>query len=106
MINDSKQADLGREDRMPIPREQFDKELDQTEYKILEFLKQHPREAYQCHEVAEGIGEWHPPESTGKRILYAIGTALSVGGTLDQLAKKNLVDKKTIDGTSWYSIHK
>jgi len=91
---------------MPIPREQFDKELDQTEYKILEFLKQYPQEAYQYHEVAEGIGEWHLPESTGKRILYAVGTALSIGGALDELVKKGLVDKKTIDGTSWYSIHK
>jgi len=90
---------------MPIPREQFNKELDQTEYKILEFLKQHPQEAYQCHEVAKGIGEWHPPESTGKRILYAVVTALSIGGVLDELAKKGLVDKKTIDGTSWYTIH-
>ena len=39
---------------MPIPREQFDKELDQTEYKTLEFLKQYPQEAYQYHEVAVG----------------------------------------------------
>lgn len=91
---------------MPISREQFDKELDQTEYKILEFLKEYPQEAYQFHEVAEGISEWHPPKSTGKRILYAIGTALSVGGSLDELVKKGLVDKKIIDGISWYSIHR
>jgi len=93
---------------MPISREQFDKELDQTEYKILEFLKQHPQKAFQFDEVAEGIGEWHPPESTstGKRIFYAICSALSVTGILDELARKGLVDKKTIDGTSQYSIHK
>ena len=65
---------------MPIPREQFDKELDQTEYKILEFLKQHPEEAYQIHEVHKGIGLTGRgmPKSVVLKILYCIATVQAI----------------------------
>ena len=80
--------------------------MDRTEYTILEFLKQHPKEGYQVHEVADGIGEWNPPQGLGKQILYAIGIAASIGGSLDELVKERLVDKKKIDGIDWYCIRR
>lgn len=94
---------------MPIARDQFDKSserLERTENQILEFLTQHPDEAYQVHEVAGGIGEWNPPQGIGEQLLYALSTVLRVGGTLDDLAQTGVVDKKVIDGASWYSIRK
>jgi len=83
---------------MPIPREQFDKEGDQTENQILEFLKQHPEEAYECYEVTKGIG--YP------KLLIAMPDGLGIEGTLNELVKKGLVDTKIIDGKSRYSIHR
>jgi len=91
---------------MPIDREQFDKELDQLEYNICEFLKGHPEEAYQVDEVADDIVKWQPPESRAKRILYTTLIALGVEKALDELARKGLVDKKTKDGKTYYCIHK
>ena len=88
---------------MPIPREQFDKEGDQTENQILEFLKQHPEEAYECHEVTKGIGL---TDKGVPRVIYATPNGLGIEGTLNELVKKGLVDKKIIDGISRYSIHR
>lgn len=90
---------------MPIPKEQFDKGLDKTEYQILQFLGENRDNAYEWTEVAQGIGEWKLPTDTGRRILYSIGVALWIGGALDDLVRKGLVDKKVIDGESWYRIH-
>lgn len=91
---------------MPITRGQFEKGLDKTAYRILQFLGENPDKAYEFMEVAQGIGEWNPPKDTGRRILYAIGMGLGIGGQLDDLVNKGFVDKKVITGTTWYSIHK
>jgi hypothetical protein len=41
---------------MPIPREQFQQRSDTTENNILNFLKEHPEEAYNAKEIAEAFG--------------------------------------------------
>jgi hypothetical protein len=93
---------------MPITRDQFEKGLDDTAYKILRFLGENPNNAYDVAEVAEGIGEWNPPRdtSTSRRILYAMGVALGIGGQLNDLVSKGLVDKKVIAGSVRYAVHR
>lgn len=97
----------GKEVKMAISREQFNKELDKLQNAILEFLKQHPQEAYQSQKVTKGIGltdRWKP-ESGGAKMLYDVAINWGVEGALNELAKRGLVDKKIIDGRNWYSIH-
>jgi len=91
---------------MPITIDQFEKGLDDTAYKILRFLGENPNNAYDVMEVAQGIGEWNPPRDTGKQILYAMGIALGIGGQLNDLVNKGLVDKKMITGSVRYAIHR
>ena len=91
---------------MPITRDQFEKGLDDTAYKILRFLGENPNNAYELMEVAQGIGEWNPPRDTGMRILYAMGIALGIGGQLNDLINKGFVDKKMITGSVQYAIHR
>lgn len=88
---------------MPIPREQFDKEGDQTENQILEFLKQHPEETYECHKVTKGIGL---TDKGVPMVLRATPNGLGIEGTLNELVKRGLVDKKIKDGMNRYSIHR
>jgi hypothetical protein len=45
--------DKNWEEPMPIPREQFQQRSDTTENNILNFLKEHPEEAYNAKEIAE-----------------------------------------------------
>lgn len=91
---------------MPISREQFNQGLDNTAQRILKFLSVHPDSAYEPSEIAEAIDEGKLPKDNslwrGMGLLSATWQNHSI---LDGLVKKGLVDKKIIEGVSWYCIH-
>ena len=83
---------------MPIPREQFLKGSDTTQNNILNFLKEHPEEAYNAKEIAEAFGVIDA-KSEPVRISF---TVYSYSALLDSLVKKNIVRRKIIDGVPYY----
>ena len=83
---------------MPIPREQFLKGSDTTQNNILNFLKEHPEEAYNAQEIAEAFGIINS-KSEPVRISF---TVYSYSALLDTLVKKNVVRRKIIDGVPHY----
>ena len=83
---------------MPIPREQFQKGSDTTENNILNFLKEHPEEAYNAKEIAEAFRVINS-KSDLIMITFAV---YSYSVLLDSLVKTNKVTKKIIDGVPYY----
>ena len=83
---------------MPIPREQFQQASDTTENNILNFLKEHPEEAYNAKEIAEALGVIDP-KSGPVIISFAV---YSYSALLDSLVKKNNVSRKIIAGVPYY----
>ena len=83
---------------MPIPREQFQKGSDTTENNILNFLKEHPEEAYNAREIAEAFGILDS-KSDLVRVSF---TVYSYSALLDSLVKKNDVRRKIIAGVPYY----
>ena len=83
---------------MPIPREQFQKGSDSTENNILNFLKEHPEEAYNAQEIAEAFGVIDP-KSDLVRISF---TVYSYSTLLDSLVKEKNVSRKIIAGVPYY----
>jgi hypothetical protein len=83
---------------MPIPREQFQKGSDTTENNILNFLKEHPEEAYNAKEIAEAFGVLDS-KSDSVRVSF---TVYSYSALLDSLVKKSNVRKKIISGVPYY----
>ena len=83
---------------MPIPREQFLKGSDTTQNNILNFLKEHPEEAYNAKEIAEAFGVIDS-KSDSVRISFAV---YSYSALLDSLVKKNSVRRKIIAGLPYY----
>ena len=83
---------------MPIPREQFQKGSDTTQNNILNFLKEHPEEAYNAKEIAEAFGVIDS-KSDPVRISFAV---YSYSALLDSLVKKNNVRRKIIAGVPYY----
>ena len=90
---------------MPISRDQFNKGLDKTRYQIILFLSEHVGDAYQPIEIAKELGNWDSNESSDAGIMYNTGVVMAFRGSLDNLADDGLVDKKTIDGETWYCIY-
>ncbi len=86
---------------MPIPREQFQKDSETTENNILNFLKEHPEEAYNAKEIAEAFGVIDP-KSDLVRISFSV---YSYSALLDSLASKNNVKRKIISGVPYYIYH-
>ncbi len=91
---------------MPIPKDQFDRGVDKTTYQILQFLSEHPDNAYEPLEIAQALGEWKPGEFTGKQLFLTFAATWLYHNALDDLYRKGMVDKKTIEGKTWYCIHK
>jgi len=83
---------------MPIPREQFQQGSDTTENNILNFLKEHPEEAYNAKEIAEAFRVINS-KSDLIMITFAV---YSYSVLLDSLVKTNKVTKKIIDGVPYY----
>ncbi|MEJ2047779.1 MAG: hypothetical protein P8X92_07470 [Dehalococcoidia bacterium] len=92
---------------MPISRDQFTKGIDNTAQRILNFLAEHPDNAYEPSEIAEAIDEGKLP---GEKSLWRGMALLSLTwqnhSILDDLVKKGLVDRKIIKGVPWFCIHK
>ena len=91
---------------MPIPREQFDKGLDDTSYKVIDFLKAHPNEAFEVGEVAEGA--YGPPSGSkqpGATSAEILAKSKKMEFFLADLVQQGLVDKKTIGDKPYYCIH-
>jgi hypothetical protein len=83
---------------MPIPREQYQQGSDTTENNILNFLKEHPEEAYNAREIAEAFRVINS-KSDLMMITFAV---YSYSVLLDSLVKKNNVSKKIIAGVPYY----
>jgi len=83
---------------MPIPREQFQKGSDTTENNILNFLKEHPEEAYNAKEIAEAFGVINT-NSDSVRISFAV---YSYSTLLESLVMKKNVTRKIISGVPYY----
>ncbi len=90
---------------MPISRDQFNKGLDKTRYQIILFLSEHLGDAYQPIEIAKQLGNWNEDESSDTGIMYNAGVVMTFRGSLDNLVEEGLVDKKTIEGETWYCVH-
>lgn len=91
---------------MPISGEQFEKGLDKAEYQMLDFLKKNPNNAYTLWEIVEGIGVSVNTQEFGKRLLASAAIVFGYGSSLDDMAKKGLIDKKIVNGESHYRIRK
>ena len=91
---------------MPIPRDQFDKGLGEMGAKILKLLTDNPDEAFDVDEIAEGLGYQQPKADLGKILLSSFAFVFGIGGALNDLVKKNLVDRRVIVGKDYFSIHK
>jgi len=89
---------------MPISRERFDSRPEDNDYKTaLEFLKTHSDEAFEAREVAEIVYSSLPPTKTA---LENITRVFAVADILNRLVGKGLVDTRTLDGKTYYSIRR
>jgi hypothetical protein len=92
---------------MPIPRDQFDEGLDDTSYKVIDFLKTHSKEAFEVNEVAEGVFN---PTSGSKQPVPTSPEMLAKSKRMEfflaDLVQKGMVDKRSIGDKAYYCIHK
>lgn len=86
---------------MPIPRAQFEKGMEDMNYKIVAFLKAHSDEAFEAAELAEAVfGQTTPAKTTAE----AAARTKKIEFPLVDLVKQGLVEKKTIGGKDYYAI--
>jgi hypothetical protein len=86
---------------MPISRAQFEKGMEEMNYKIVAFLKAHSDEAFEAGELAEvAFGATSPAKTTAE----AAARSKKVEFPLVDLVKQGLVEKKTIGGRDYYAI--
>ena len=92
---------------MPIPRDQFDEGLDDTSYKVIDFLKAHSKEAFEVNEVAEGV---FAPAPGSKQAAPTSPEMLAKSKRMEfflaDLVQKGMVDKRSIGDKIYYCIHK
>ena len=92
---------------MPIPRDQFDEGLDDTSYKVIDFLKAHAKEAFEVSEVAEGVFAPAPgSKQSGATSPEMLAKAKRMEFFLVDLVQKGMVDKRSIGDKTYYCIHK
>jgi len=92
---------------MPIPRDQFDEGLDDTSYKVIDFLKAHAKEAFEVSEVAEGIFTPAPgSKQAAPTSPEMLAKAKRMEFFLADLVQKGMVDKRSIGDKVYYCIHK
>jgi len=91
---------------MPIPRDQFDQGLDETSYKVIEFLKSRSKEAFEPNEIAEGVfGLPTPSKQPGATSAELAAKAKRMEFFVADLLQKGLIDKKSIGDKTYYCIH-
>jgi hypothetical protein len=92
---------------MPIPREQFDEGLDDTSYKVIDFLKSRTTEAFEVNEVTEGVFTPAPgSKQPGPTSPEMLARSKRMEFFLADLVQKGMVDKRTIGDKTYYCIHK
>ena len=91
---------------MPIPRDQFDEGLDDTSYKVIDFLKAHSKEAFEVGEVAEGVFAPAPGSKQAPTSPEMLAKAKRMEFFLVDLVQKGMVDKRSIGDKTYYCIHK
>jgi len=84
---------------MPIPREQFEKDLSTEQVKYLQFLEHHPDQAYTLEEICEELRIQLPPDPM-KKLLYL----WRQDHQLKALVQRGLVDAKVINFETYYAI--
>ena len=89
---------------MTISRKQFDKGLDDTEFKILKLLQENPDKAFEANEVATAINNL-PKTVDYATAFLVLASMLEISLMLDSLVQRRFVDKKIIKGKIYYSIH-
>jgi hypothetical protein len=92
---------------MPIPRDQFDEGLDDTSYKVIDFLKSHSNEAFEVNEVAEGVFNPAPgSKQPGPTSPEMLAKSKRMEFFLADLVQKGMIDKRSIGDKIYYCIHK
>jgi len=89
---------------VPIPREQFEQGSDGTEEQVMHLLSDNPEKAFSVNEVA-GTIYGDPPADVMDIIQRIPRLLITVGGTLDSLANQGRLDRKIVDGITYYCIH-
>ena len=90
---------------MPISREEFERGTDETGGRIMHWLSANPDKAFSVNEIAGAIyGD--PPADVMDIILRIPRLLIGVGGTLDSLAGQKLVERRVVDGITYYSVCK
>jgi hypothetical protein len=86
---------------MPISRAQFEKGMEDMNYKVIAFLKAHSDEAFEASELAEAVFGATSPAKTSAEIS---ARSKKIEFPLADLVKQGLVEKKTIGGKDYYAI--
>jgi hypothetical protein len=84
---------------MPIPREQFEKDLSTEQAQYLQFLEHNPDQAYTVEEIFEGVHIQLPPDRVWRAVYL-----WSQANELRALARRGLVDTKVINAKTYYAI--
>ena len=78
---------------MPIGRDLFDREIDPTDLRVIEFLNGHRDEAYSYEELASGLG-------LSEMDLHG---RLSFSFRLTSLASRGFITSKSFSGQTYYA---
>ncbi len=82
---------------MPIPREQYDNQLDTLEFQVLNVLKARSKEALTLRDITSVMGL--PNEFS----LMSIVARFGVISALDSLARKGLIASKLVNHHAYYA---
>jgi hypothetical protein len=86
---------------MPITSEEFNKgrKVSTLEKTILQFLRQHPDQAFTENEIAQAIGT-----VKGKTLLDDLVNIFTIPTVLNTLIKEGHITKRNIDSQTYYKI--
>ena len=79
---------------MPISRDLFDRQIDPTDRRILDFLETHSSEAYTMYELAEAVN-FDLSRITGEFSFYS---------RLNDLKTQGFIESKTIHSNLYFSV--
>jgi PBP1b-binding outer membrane lipoprotein LpoB len=92
---------VGKEVEMPISRAQFEKGMEDLNYKIIAFLKAHSNEAFELSELTEAV---FGVSASAKTTAEVAARNKKAEFPLADFVKQGLVEKKTIGGRDYYAI--
>ena len=91
---------------MPIPRERFDKGMEDESYNVLKFLKENPDQAFEVSEISRALYGLKPSGRMGAVLFQNVAVVLETGIILDDLTHEGKVDRKLLGVKFYYSIHR